>query len=137
MWLQVNPRSAVPVYQQVVEGVKAAVAKHLLSPGDRLPSVRELAIELVLNPNTVAKAYRELEHERLIEVQRGRGTFIARPAGIPNKKERIEQIRETMTRLLVESHHLQLSDEQLLEMFRDVMVRFHEAGGGIRNDDSD
>jgi len=137
MWLQVNPRSAVPLYQQVVDEVKAAVAKRLLEPGDKLPSVRELAVELVLNPNTVAKAYQELERERVIEVLRGRGTFIAQTVNVPNREERIQAIRETIQRLLVESHHLQVSDAELLSMFRDVITDFHKVVGGAGDDKRD
>lgn len=137
MWLQVNPRSAVPLYQQVVDEVKAAVAKRLLEPGDKLPSVRELAVELVLNPNTVAKAYQELERERVIEVQRGRGTFIAQTFNVPNREERIQAIRETMQRLLIESHHLQVSDAELVSMFRDVITGFHKVVGGAGDDKRD
>ncbi|MBX5436107.1 MAG: GntR family transcriptional regulator [Alicyclobacillaceae bacterium] len=119
-WLQVNPRSAVPVYQQVVDGVKAAVAKGWLRPGDRLPSVRELSTEMAINHNTIAKAYQELERERVIEVVRGRGTFIALEPAVPNREERMAELREQMRRMLVEAHHLRVSEDELLDMFRDV-----------------
>ncbi|MCL6549220.1 MAG: GntR family transcriptional regulator [Alicyclobacillus sp.] len=119
-WLQVNPRSPVPVYQQVIDGVKAGVAKGLLRPGDRLPSVRELATEIAINHNTIAKAYQELERERVIEVVRGRGTFIALEPVVPNREERLAELRERMRRMLVEAHHLKVSQEELIEMFRQV-----------------
>jgi GntR family transcriptional regulator len=121
MWLQIDPRSAVPIYQQVVDGIKAAVAKGLLRPGDRLPSVRELAMEMTLTHNTVAKAYQELEREHVIEVVRGRGTFVAMQPTVPNREERIAAMREQMRRLLVEAHHLQLRDEEVLAMLRQVI----------------
>src|SRR5579875_179520 len=92
MWFQVDPRSPTPVYQQVVEGVKEAIAKGLLDCGDRMPSVRELATRMTLNHNTVAKAYQELEREHVIEVIRGRGTFVAQPRPTPDRAERIQAL---------------------------------------------
>lgn len=135
MWLQVDPRSSVPVYQQVVDGVKAAVAKGLLSPGDRLPSVRELATEMTINHNTVAKAYQELERERVIEVVRGRGTFVALQPVAPNRAERMAALEQTMQRLLVEAHHLNLRDVDVLAMFQRVAAEWRAQTGGKMADD--
>ncbi|SFV04255.1 GntR family transcriptional regulator [Alicyclobacillus macrosporangiidus] len=134
MWLRVNPRLPVPVYQQVVDGVKAAVAKGMLVPGDRLPSVRELAVELAINHNTVAKAYQELERARVIEVIRGRGTFIAEPAIPSDEARRRAALREAMKKLLVEAHHLHLQPGEALALFADV-VREWEEEQGQRNVD--
>ncbi|MDQ0188663.1 GntR family transcriptional regulator [Alicyclobacillus cycloheptanicus] len=136
MWLQVNPRSPVPVYQQVVDGVKAAVAKGLLQPGERLPSVRELATEMTINHNTIAKAYQELERERVIEVVRGRGTFIALQPSVPNREERMLSMREEMRRLLVEAHHLHLSSDDVLQMFVQVVEEWRSQTGGVAGDQS-
>lgn len=72
-----NPSSGVPIYVQLVEQVKHAVETGALRPGEQLPGIRPLAEELVINPNTVAKAYRELEHEGFIELRHGAGAFIA------------------------------------------------------------
>lgn len=130
MWLQVNPRSSVPVYQQVVDGVKTAVAKGLLAPGDRLPSVRELATDMTINHNTIAKAYQELEREHVIEVVRGRGTFIALAASVPNRQERLSQMRDEMRRLLVEAHHLQMTEDDVLAVFHDVANQWRIETGG-------
>lgn len=124
MWLQVDPRSSIPIYQQVVDGVKTAIAKGILASGDRIPSIRELAVELTLNPNTVAKAYQELERHRVIEVVRGRGTYVAKAPSPPNLEERLQQIEETMQWLLVEGHHLKLAPEDLLVLFRNVINRW-------------
>lgn len=121
MWLEIDPRSATPVYQQVVDGVKAAVARGFLAPGDKIPSIRELAVELMLNPNTVAKAYQDLERSHVIQVIRGRGTYVALSPSPPDRDNRVAEIRETMQRLLVEAHHLQLSTDDVFQMFREVM----------------
>jgi GntR family transcriptional regulator len=129
MWFQVDPRSPTPVYQQVVDGVKAAVARGLARPGDRLPSVRELATLMTLNHNTVAKAYQELERQHVIEVIRGRGTFIA-PESPPSDREgSLRQLTHGMTQMLVEAHYLKLDGDDLLALFREV-IRQWEAERG-------
>jgi len=78
LWFDVNPRSDVPIYQQLVDGVKEAVARGILAPGDKLPSVRELAGRIAINPNTIAKAYQEMEREGIIETLRGGGALSQR-----------------------------------------------------------
>ena len=75
-----DPRSGVPPYLQIVQQVKEALRLGLLDVGDQLPTVREVVADLAINPNTVAKAYRELEHAGLVEPQPGRGTFVSQHA---------------------------------------------------------
>src|ERR1044072_1325365 len=77
MLFRPNPSLGVPIYLQLMEQVKHAVETGALRPGEQLPGIRPLAEELVINPNTVAKAYRELEHEGVIELPHGAGAFIA------------------------------------------------------------
>ena len=72
-----NPASGVPVYLQLIEQVKHAVDVGALRPGDKLPAIRRVAEDLVINPNTVAKAYRDLEHDGVIELRQGAGAFVA------------------------------------------------------------
>ena len=74
--LQLDPKSGVPFYRQIIEQVKAAIATGSIGPGDRLPTVRQLAVDLSVNPNTVARAYTELELTGLVETQMGSGTFV-------------------------------------------------------------
>jgi GntR family transcriptional regulator len=76
MLFRTNPASGVPVYLQLIEQVKHAVDVGALSPGDQLPAIRRVAEDMVINPNTVAKAYRELEHEGVIELRQGSGAFV-------------------------------------------------------------
>ena len=82
--LKPNPSSGVPIYLQLMEQVKHAIETGALRPGEQLPGIRPLAEELVMNPNTVAKAYRELEHEGVIELRQGAGAFVSDKA--PTKK---------------------------------------------------
>ncbi|MBV8726387.1 MAG: GntR family transcriptional regulator [Candidatus Eremiobacteraeota bacterium] len=72
----VDPRSGVPIYLQLIEQVKRSVAVGALEPGEQLPTVKQLALDLTINPNTVARAYRELERDAVIETSPGRGSFV-------------------------------------------------------------
>ncbi len=74
--LRVDPKSGVPLYVQIREQIKYLIATGVLGPGDQLPTIRELAVELTVNPNTVARAYSELEREGFLATQQGRGTFV-------------------------------------------------------------
>jgi len=124
MWLQVNPRSPIPMYQQLVDGVRLAVAQGDLHAGDRLPSVRELATAMVINHNTIARAYQELEREGLIEVLRGRGTFISQTPEVAHPNERREEMRETLRKLVLDAYHLRMSREELESMLRAQWEQF-------------
>ena len=74
--LQIDPKSGVPFYRQIIDQVKAAIVTGSIEPGDRLPTVRQLAVDLSVNPNTVSRAYTELELTGLVETQMGSGTFV-------------------------------------------------------------
>ncbi|QQE79871.1 GntR family transcriptional regulator [Alicyclobacillus sp. SO9] len=137
MWLQIDARSPVPIYQQIVDGVKAAVAKDVLKPGDKIPSIRELAVDLMLNHNTVAKAYRELERSKVIEVLRGRGTFVAETNIAPDRAERIRDIRNQMERMLIEAHHLQVTDDQLVFMLKEVITQWNQDSVNVTRRDEE
>src|SRR5260370_26469600 len=80
MLFRPNPSSGVPIYLQLMEQVKHAIETGALRPGDQLPGIRPLAQELVMNPNTVAKVYRELEHEGVIELRHGSGAYVSQRA---------------------------------------------------------
>ena len=79
--LKPNPASGVPIYVQLMEQIRHAVETGAMRPGDQLPGMRKVAEDLVVNPNTVAKVYRELEHEGLIELRQGMGAFVRAQAG--------------------------------------------------------
>ena len=85
MLFRPNPSSGVPIYLQLMEQVKHGIETGALRPGDQLPGMRPLAEDLVINPNTVAKAYRELEHEGVIELRHGAGAFVSGTAGSTKK----------------------------------------------------
>lgn len=83
----VDPHSGVPIYLQVIEQVKRAIALGTLAPGEQLPTVKALALDLTVNANTVARAYRELERDRMIETSPGRGSFV-RAGDVPLEAQR-------------------------------------------------
>src|SRR4051812_35675683 len=85
MTLRLNPASGVPLYLQLIEQVKHSIETGAIRVGDQLPSVRQMAEDLVINPNTVVRAYRELEHEGVIELKHGSGAFV-REAIVPRAR---------------------------------------------------
>src|SRR6202035_4305567 len=92
MLFRPNPASGVPIYLQLMEQVKHAVETGALRAGEQLPGIRPLSEELVINPNTVAKAYRELEHEGIIELRQGAGAFVAAKAGAHRQSEKFRGV---------------------------------------------
>src|SRR5687768_18608213 len=89
MIFRTNPASGVPIYLQLMEQVKHAIETGALRPGEQLPGIRPLAEELVINPNTVAKAYRELEHEGVIELRQDAGSFVSAGARARKSTDRL------------------------------------------------
>jgi len=121
-------RSGAPIYTQIVEQVKQQVASGALEPGDQLPTVRALALELRVNFNTVARAYRLLDEERIISTQQGRGTYITE---IP-PPESVEQMRretfETLTRRFIgEAARLGFSEAEIGQMVSDQLKSWQDA----------
>lgn len=118
MWFHVDPSSGVPIYLQIVGQVKRATASGLLKEGDQMPSVRELAMELTVNPNTIAKAYQELEREGIIKTVRGVGTFIAEKEVKIVREERVKVLKAAIDKVIVEAHHLGFADDEVREIFK-------------------
>jgi GntR family transcriptional regulator len=112
-----NPSSGVPIYLQLMEQVKHAIETGALRAGEQLPGIRPLAEELVINPNTVAKAYRELEHEGVIELRHGAGAFVAANA---QKKKATDRLRagQAIVAAAVERLHARgITDEEIRRLF--------------------
>ncbi|MGE5561393.1 MAG: GntR family transcriptional regulator [Chloroflexota bacterium] len=122
MWFHIDPSSGTPIYRQIFDQVRQAVAGGTLRPGDRLPSVRDLAIELAVNPNTIAKAYQELERGGVIETPRGRGSFIADASPGLSRTERLRRLAPALERLAAEAYHLGVSDEELLKLLAERLA---------------
>jgi GntR family transcriptional regulator len=126
MRFQLNFKSGQPVYLQLVEQVKAAAASGAVQPGEPLPSIRPLAEELRVNRNTVAKAYGELENQRVIETIAGKGCFI-RASSSPFKKEvRLKLLAERIDDAVVQAHHLQIARTEFLRLAEDRFDAFED-----------
>jgi len=118
--LQIDFRSGLPIYIQIVNQVQAQIAGGILKPGDQLPTVRSLAEELRVNFNTVARAYRILDEERIISTQQGRGTYITEiPPPRVTEKLRKESLQALTERYLNEAMRLAFSKDEINEMIKD------------------
>ena len=95
----INPSDAAPIWKQIEEGIRRMIALGTLAPGDIVPSVRDLAKSLRVNPNTVARAYQRLTDAGVLAVRRGEGTYVAESPTQPKRAERNERLREAATRL--------------------------------------
>jgi len=121
---QIAFSSGTPVYLQLVDQVKAAVASGALRTGEALPSIRPLAEELRVNRNTVAKAYAELESQGVIETMAGRGCFV-RQAGSPLRKAvRLERLAAVIDQAVTEAHHLMVSKADFLALAEERLEAF-------------
>ena len=100
MAIRIDTKSGVPFYRQIIEQIKFSIARGALNPGDQLPTVRQLAVDLSLNPNTVIRAYRELEIQNILDSQQGSGTFVGRKRPEIDRIERQRMLDQVLTELL-------------------------------------
>ena len=112
-----DPRSGIPTYLQLVQQVKHAVRYEMLRPGDRLPTAREVVEELAINPNTVLKAYRELEREGFVHSRPGAGTFVSEDAPAPLARSVHAPLRRSIDRWLTHAHAARLDRESVIALF--------------------
>ena len=115
--LKPNPSSGVPIYLQLMEQVKHAIETGALKPGEQLPSIRPLAEELVVNPNTVAKAYRELEHEGVIELRQGAGAFVTENAPSKKDAEKLRAAQATVAATVDRLRTRGVADDDIRRLF--------------------
>jgi GntR family transcriptional regulator len=130
MLFQIDASSMVPIYAQIVGQVRAGVASGTLRAGDPLPSARQLASELRVNPNTVAQAYRELDREGLTTVQRGQGTFVAALANGRREEERARVARDLVERMLAEAARIGVAPADLRRAVDEAMAPDAAPAGG-------
>src|SRR4029078_9603139 len=117
MLLRPNPASGVPIYLQLMEQVKHAIETGALRPGEQLPGLRPLAEELVINANTVAKAYWELEHEGVIELRHGAGAFVSANGRPKKATEKLRAGQGIVAAAIEKLHARGLSDEEIRRLF--------------------
>ena len=118
MDIHISPHDGVPIYLQIVNQVKYLVAAGRLAPGEELPPIRVLAERLVVNPNTVARAYRELEVAGVVEKRRTAGTYVS-DAGSPlARRERLKILTERIDALLAEARQLGIRTDEVIDLLR-------------------
>ena len=126
--LQIDFRSGLPIYTQIVNQVQSQIASGIIKPGDQLPTVRALAEELRVNFNTVARAYRILDEARIISTQQGRGTYITeKPPPNVTEKLRRETLEALTHRYISEAIRLEFSKSEIRQMVSDQFKAWNEA----------
>ena len=125
MLFRSNAASGVPVYLQLIEQVKHAIDMGALSPGEQLPPMRRVAEDLVINPNTVAKAYRELEHEGVIELRQGTGAFVSTD-GRGSRVTRVKNAQPVLQSALERLTAAGLTPEEIRRLFEAELLRLND-----------
>ncbi|MDR0784760.1 MAG: GntR family transcriptional regulator [Treponema sp.] len=124
----------VPVYRQIIRQIEYAVLSGRMNPGDKLPTIRSLAVELKTNPNTIAKAYNELEIRGIVSTQVGSGTYVSDKAphlkdALVAEEELNRKIQEVLDRFVQEMKRLGVEEDELVDVVRNDILR--RAGGGV------
>lgn len=126
--LRIDARISTPIYEQIIIGIKELIIKDILKSGDKLPSVRELSSLLTINPNTVSKAYMELEKENIVEVIKGKGTFVSSNYGKNISREKLNKLMLDFRRIILEANYLGLEEKDLISI---LSQEYREIRGGI------
>jgi GntR family transcriptional regulator len=129
--IHISPNDGVPIYQQVVNQIKYLVASGRLAAGEELPAIRVLAEQLLVNPNTVARAYRELETVGIVEKRRTAGTYVSDQGSPLARRERVKILTARIDALLAEARHMDVALEEILKL---VQQR-HAAMQSTRNEE--
>ncbi|HEY2840954.1 MAG TPA: GntR family transcriptional regulator [Pirellulales bacterium] len=127
MQYSISPATGVPIYQQLRDQIAAGIARGKLRPNERLPSVRDLSQTMVVNPNTIARAYTELEREGLLYTRPGMGVFVAEAPPPASKKVRRERLQKILDAVLVEAVRLGCSADELIELVAERAKQFEWA----------
>ncbi|MFZ2146691.1 MAG: GntR family transcriptional regulator [Sedimentisphaerales bacterium] len=125
MQFRIDNASDRPVYQQIIDQIKRDIALGRLIKDEKLPTVRQLAGQLAINPNTIAKAYRQLEQEGIIVTKAGAGAFVANLDSNLSRSVRKKLISEELERIAVEAYHMQIDGQTLLEWFNNAVDKFN------------
>ncbi|MBV8172275.1 MAG: GntR family transcriptional regulator [Candidatus Eremiobacteraeota bacterium] len=130
----VDPRSGVPIYLQIMEQVKRSVALGVLAPGEQLPTVKQLAADLIVNPNTVARAYRELERDQVIETMAGRGSFIAGSGTVAGAKRAVADVADqAIVQAVREGKSMGLARDEMKVLFEHALDRWYPTDASEEN----
>ena len=125
MQFRIDHASDRPVYRQIMDQIKRDIALGRLIKNEKLPTVRQLAGQIAINPNTIAKAYRQLEQEGIIVTKAGAGAFVANLDSNLSRSVRKNLISEELERIAVEAYHMQIDRQALSEWFENAVVKFN------------
>ena len=128
MFIQIKPASSKPIYIQIMEQIKYAIASGVAKEGEQLLSVRELARQLLVNPNTVAKAYHELEREKILKTHKGKGVYVAPSKSILTLEEKERLVGEKLEGALVDAMNLGLSSKDVKNILKKTIENFKRTG---------
>jgi GntR family transcriptional regulator len=126
--VKIDPSSHVPIYLQIADEVRAAVAAGIYRPGEALPSLRALAIDVQVNPNTVQRAYDELEREGLVYCQRGKGLFVAEQGAASAHRRAVDSLRKAFQEGIRAGLAAGMKSKQIAEVFKAAIDRTSEDG---------
>jgi len=130
LFVRPNPSSGIPIYLQLMQQVKHAVETGALKPGDQLPGIRPLAEELVINSNTIAKVYRELEHEGVVELRQGSGAFVSQNARARRLAETFRAGRSLMVSTVERLRERGVSEDEIRRLFEAAVAGGRRRAGG-------
>ena len=125
--INLNMKDTRPLYEQVIDGIKEQVIKGMLKPGDQIPSIRQLAGMLTITPNTVSKAYQELERQHIIETVRGKGTFIAKEMEVQMDESKVNEIKSNLKKICVDWQYTGKSMNELFEELEAIYKMFERS----------
>lgn len=125
MQIRIDNASDRPVYQQIIDQVKRDIALGRIIKNEKLPTVRQLAGQIAINPNTIAKAYRQLEQQGIIVTKAGAGAFVANLDSNLSRSVRKKVISEELERIAVDAYHMQIDSQTLLEWFNNAVIKFN------------
>ncbi len=129
MQIRIDNASDRPVYQQIIDHVKRDIALGRIIKNEKLPTVRQLAGQIAINPNTIAKAYRQLEQQGIIVTKAGAGAFVANLDSNLSRSVRKKLISEELERIAVDAFHMQIDGQTLLEWFNSAVAKFNLPSG--------
>lgn len=129
MFTKPNPTSGVPIYVQIMEQIKHAIETGAVRPGEQLPGIRSLAEMLVINPNTVAKVYRELEHEGILDLRHGMGAFVTNKGHSRSRTTKVQAAQPLVKQLVDKLRKQGLSEDEIKRLFEAELIREQEFVG--------
>ena len=121
--VKIDKDSHRPFFFFFVIGIKEDILQGILEPGDQIPSVREMAKILLMNPNTISKAYKVLESEQVLVTVKGKGTFVKQVESRPRDLRRIEELQQKFNELVIEAKHLQVNETEIKQWLKEAEAK--------------